>query len=75
METETDKSLETRKKDAFRSITSDSDSESILTKEWLCRNSILKQHVPNSFRHLSPSVSEAGSESDSILVNVILMNN
>lgn len=32
METETDESLETGKRDAFRSITSDSDSESILTK-------------------------------------------
>nr|XP_034322637.1 uncharacterized protein LOC117688615 [Crassostrea gigas] len=33
METETDESLETGKRDAFRSITSDSDSESILTKK------------------------------------------
>lgn len=32
METETDESLETGKRDAFRSMTSDSDSESILTK-------------------------------------------
>uniref|UniRef100_A0A8W8MIP4 Uncharacterized protein n=1 Tax=Magallana gigas TaxID=29159 RepID=A0A8W8MIP4_MAGGI len=33
METETDESLETGKRDAFRSMTSDSDSESILTKK------------------------------------------
>nr|XP_034315253.1 uncharacterized protein LOC117685096 [Crassostrea gigas] len=33
METETDESLETGKRDAFRSITSDSDAESILTKK------------------------------------------